>query len=117
MLKVADNSGAKILQCFRILGSTRKRYAGLGEVIVGTVKVAEPRKLVKKHDVVRAVIVRQKKESKRPDGSYIRFDDNACVVLEAKTKEPKGGRILGPIAKEIKEKGFEKIAALAEELV
>ena len=117
MLKVADNTGAKILQCFRILGSTRKRYARLGELIVGTVKVAEPRKLVKKHDVVRAVIVRQKKEFKRQDGSYIRFDDNACVVLEGKTKEPKGGRILGPIAKELKEKGFDKIAALAEELI
>ena len=89
----------------------------LGDVIVGTVKVAEPRKLVKKHDVVRAVIVRQKKEYKRPDGSYIRFDDNACVVLEAKTKEPKGGRILGPIPREIKEKGFDKIATMAEELV
>jgi len=117
MLKVADNSGAKILQCFKVLGSTRRRYAFLGDVIVGAVKVAEPRKLVKKHDVVRAVIVRQKKELKRPDGSYIRFDDNACVILEAKTKEPKGGRILGPIAKEVKEKGFDKIAALAEEIV
>jgi len=117
MLKVADNTGAKILQCFKVLGSTRRRYAGLGDVIVGTVKMAEPRKLVKKHDVVRAVIVRQKKESKRPDGSYIRFDDNACVILEAKTKEPKGGRILGPIAKEVREKGFEKISTLAEELV
>ena len=117
MLKVADNTGAKILQCFKVLGSTRRRYAFLGDVIVGTVKVAEPRKLVKKHDVVRAVIVRQKKELKRLDGSYIRFDDNACVILEAKTKEPKGGRILGPIAKEVKEKGFDKIANLAEELV
>ena len=117
MLKVADNSGAKILQCFKVLGATRARYASLGDVIVGTVKVADPRKLVKKHDVVRAVIVRQKKEYKRPDGSYVRFDDNACVILEAKTKEPKGGRILGPIAKEIKDKGFEKISALAEEIV
>jgi large subunit ribosomal protein L14 len=117
MLKVVDNSGAKILQCFKVLGGTRRRYASLGDIIVGTVKVAEPRKLVKKHDVVRAVIVRQKKELKRLDGSYIRFGDNACVILEAKTKEPKGGRILGPIAREIKEKGFDKIAALAEELV
>jgi len=117
MLKVADNTGAKIIQCFGVLGGTRKRYAQLGEVIVGTVKMAEPRKPVKKHEVVRAVIVRQKKEFRRPDGSYIRFDDNACVVLEAKTKEPKGGRILGPIPKEIREKGFDKIAALAEEIV
>lgn len=117
MLKVADNSGAKILQCFHVLFGYRKRYAQLGDIIVGAVKVAEPRRLVKKHDVVRAVIVRQRKEYRRPDGSYIRFDDNACVILDAKTKEPKGGRILGPIAKELKEKGFDKIAGLAQELV
>jgi len=117
MLKVVDNTGAKILQCFNVLGSTRRRYASLGDVIVGTVKVAEPRKPVKKHDVVRAVVVRQKKEFRRPDGSYIRFDDNACVILEGKSKEPKGGRISGPLPKELKEKGFDKIAALAEELV
>ena len=117
MLKVVDNTGGKILQCFTVLGSTRRRYARLGDVIVGTVKVAEPRKPVKKHDVVRAVVVRQKKEFRRLDGSYIRFDDNACVILEGKTKEPKGGRISGPLPKELKEKGFDKIAALAEELV
>lgn len=117
MLKVADNSGAKILQCFHVLFGYRKRYAQLGDIIVGAVKVAEPRRLVKKHDVVRAVIVRQRKEYRRPDGTYIRFDDNACVVLDAKTKDPKGGRISGPIAKELKEKGFDKIAGLAEELV
>jgi len=103
--------------CFHILGGTRNRYARIGDIIVGTVKKAEPRKLVKKHEVVRAVIIRQKKAFKRPDGSYIRFDDNACVILEAKTKEPKGGRIFGPVAKELKERGFEKIASLAEELV
>ena len=117
MLKVVDNTGAKILQCFNVLGSTRRRYASLGDVIVGTVKVAEPRKPVKKHDVVRAVVVRQKKEFRRLDGSYIRFDDNACVILEGKSKEPKGGRISGPLPKELKEKGFDKIATLAEELV
>lgn len=117
MLKVADNTGAKMLQCFRVLGSSRRRYAQIGDMIVGTVKIAEPRKPVKKHDVVRAVIIRQKKEFKRPDGSYIRFDDNACVILEGKTKDPKGGRILGPVPRELKEKGFDKIAALAEELV
>ena len=117
MLKVVDNTGAKILQCFTVLGSTRRRYARLGDVIVGTVKVAEPRKPVKKHDVVRAVVVRQKKEFRRLDGSYIRFDDNACVILEGKSKEPKGGRISGPLPKELKEKGFDKIATLAEELV
>ncbi len=117
MLKVADNSGAKTLQCFQILGGTRHRYAQLGDVIVGTVKKAEPRKIVKKHEVVRAVIIRQKKAYKRSTGVYVRFDDNACVILDAKTKEPKGGRIFGPVAKELKEKGFDKIAGLAQELI
>ncbi len=117
MLKVADNTGAKILQCFRVLGGTRRRYAQIGDCIVGTVKEAEPRRIVKKHDVVRAVIIRQKKAFRRQDGSYIRFGDNACVILEGKTKTPKGGRILGPVPRELKEKKFDKIAALAEELV
>jgi large subunit ribosomal protein L14 len=117
MLKVADNTGAKIVQCFKVLGGTRRRYAQLGDVVVVAVKEAEPRRIVKKHDVLRAVIVRQKKNFRRPDGSYIKFDDNAAVILEGKSKEPKGGRIIGPIPKEIKEKGFEKIAALAEEIL
>lgn len=117
MVKVADNTGAKVLQCIGILGGSKRRYARLGDVIVGVVKKAEPRKMVKKHEIVRAVIIRQKKAHRRPDGSWIRFDDNACVILEAKTKEPKGGRVFGPMAKEVKEKGFEKVAALAEELV
>ena len=117
MLKVADNSGAKILQCFNVLGGSKRRYAQIGDIIVGVVKLAEPRRIVKTHEVVRAVVVRQRKEFSRGDGSYIRFDDNAVVVLEGKTKEPKGTRILGPVPKEIKDKGFEKIAGLAEELV
>ena len=117
MLKVADNTGAKIIQCFCVLGGTRKRYAQLGDMIVGTVKEAEPRRMVKTHEVVRAVVIRQKRPYRRPDGSYICFDDNAVVVLEAKTKEPKGGRILGPVPRELREKGFEKIANLAEELI
>ena len=117
MLKVADNTGAKLLQCFHVLGGTRRRYAQIGDVIVGTVKTAEPRRLVKKHDVVRAVVIRQRKNFRRKDGTYIRFDENACVILEGKTKEPKGGRILGPVAREVKEKGFDKVAGLAEELV
>lgn len=117
ILKVSDNSGAKILQCFHILGGSKKRYAVIGDIVVGTVKVAEPRKSIKKHDVVRAVIIRQKKELRRKDGSYIRFDDNACVILDGKTKNPKSTRILGPIAREIKEKGFEKIATMAEEII
>jgi len=117
MLKVADNTGARVLQCIQILGGTRSRYAQLGDVIVGAIKKAEPRRIVKKHQIARAVIIRQRKNYRRADGSYIRFDDNACVILEGKTKEPKGGRIFGPLPKEIKEKGFDKIAGLAEELV
>lgn len=117
LLKVADNTGAKALQCVQILGGTRHRYAKIGDIIVGVVKVAEPRKIVKKHEVHRAVVIRQKKSYSRNDGTYIRFDDNACVILEGKTKEPKGGRIFGPVPKEIKENGFDKIAALAPETV
>ncbi len=116
LLKVADNTGAKIIQCINILGGTRRRYAQLGDVIVATVKKAEPRKLIKKHDVVRAVIIRQKKEYKRADGSYIRFDDNAAVIVDDQNK-PKGGRVFGPMAKEIKEKNLNEVAALASELV
>jgi large subunit ribosomal protein L14 len=117
MVKVADNTGAKILQCFRVLGGHQRRYGQLGDVIVSTVKEAEPRRDVKTHDVVRAVIVRQKRAYRRSDGTYIKFDDNAAVILDGKTKDPKGGRIFGPVAREIKEKGFEKVAALAEELI
>jgi large subunit ribosomal protein L14 len=117
MLKVADNTGARLIQCFKVLGGTRRRYAQLGDVIVATVKDAEPRRIVKKHEVVRAVVVRQKKNYRRDDGSYIRFDENAAIILEGKTKEPKGGRITGPIPREIKEKGFDKIANLAPEIV
>ncbi len=117
MLKVCDNTGAKVIQCFKVLGGSRRRYAQLGDVIVAAVKKAEPRKIVKTHDVVRAVIVRQKKEYRRKDGSYIRFDENTVVILDGKTKNPKGGRISGPIPRELKEKGFSKIAGLASELV
>jgi len=116
MLKVADNSGAKIVQCVNVPGGTKKRYAQLGDIIVGTVKKAEPRKLVKKHEVVKAVIIRQRKEFKRQDGSYIRFDDNAVVIL-GDGKLPKGGRVFGPAAKEVKDKGFDKIAMMATELL
>ena len=116
MLKVADNSGAKIAQCINVPGGTRKRYAAIGDIIVVTVKKAEPRKIVKKHDVCKAVIVRQRKELKRLDGSYIRFDDNAIVIL-GDGKTPKGGRVFGPVAKEVKEKGFDQIAQMASELL
>jgi len=115
ILGVADNSGAKRVQCIKVLGGSRRRYAQLGDVIVISVKVAEPRKAVKKKDVVRAVIVRQRNPYRRLDGSYVRFDDNAVVILEG--KEPKGGRIFGPIAREIKERGFTKLASMAEEVI
>ncbi len=117
MLRVTDNSGAKILQCVRVLVGSKRKYGQIGDVIVGTIKEAEPRRLAKEHEVVRAVIIRQKKAFRRIDGSYIRFDDNAAVILEGKTKEPKGNRIMGPVPREIKEKGFERIAALAEEII
>ena len=114
-LKVADNTGAKIIECFKVLGGSRKRYAKIGDIIVASVKIATPRGLVKKGDKVRAVIVRQKKELRRKDGSYIRFDENAAVIVD--DKEPKGTRIFGPIAREIREKGFSKIISLASEVI
>jgi large subunit ribosomal protein L14 len=117
ILKVADNTGAKTLQCIKVLFGSKRRYAKIGDIIVGVIKEAEPRRPIKKHDVVRALVIRTKKELKRKDGSYIRFDDNACVILDEKTKDPKGGRIFGPLPREIKEKGFEKVAALAKEIV
>lgn len=115
ILKVADNSGAKTVRCFRVLGGSRKRYATVGQIIVASVQVAEPRKQVKKKDVVRALVVRQRNPIRRADGSYIRFDDNAVVIIDK--GEPKGTRIFGPIPREIKEKGYDTIASLAEELV
>lgn len=115
MLKVADNSGAKLLQVIKVLGGTRRRYAALGDVIVASVKEAEPRKTVKKKDVVRAVIVRQRQAYRRSDGTSVRFDDNAAVVIDG--FEPKGGRIFGPVARELREKGFVKIISLAPEVV
>ena len=114
-LKVADNSGAKIIQCFKVLGGSRRRYAQIGDLIVASVKVAEPRKAVKKKDVVRAVIVRQKRAFRRKDGSYIRFDENAAVIVDG--HNPKGGRIFGPVPRELKEKGFDKIVSLAPEVL
>jgi large subunit ribosomal protein L14 len=116
MLKVADNTGAKIVQCINVPGGTGRRYGQIGDIIVCAVKKAEPRKLVKKHDKVKAVIIRQRKEIKRKDGSYIRFDDNAVVIL-GDGKEPKGSRVLGPTARELKEAGFDTIAMMATELL
>lgn len=113
-LKVADNSGAKTIECFKVLGGTRRRYAGIGDVIVASVKTAEPRGMVKKKAVVKAVIVRQKQPLKRKDGSLIRFDDNAAVIVDG--MDPKGTRIFGPIAREIRDKGYMKIVSLAPEV-
>lgn len=115
IVNVADNSGAKRVGVFRVLGGTRHRYARIGDIVVVSVKVAEPRKSVKKKDILRAVVVRQTKPFRRADGTQIRFDDNAVVILDG--TEPKGGRIFGPIPREIKEKGFQTIASLAQELV
>lgn len=115
MLKVADNSGAKLLQVFKVLGGSRRRYASLGDVIVASVKIAEPRKQVKKKDVVKAVIVRTRAPFRRPDGSYIRFDENAAVILDG--TEPKGGRIFGPVARELRDRGYAKIVSLAPEVL
>ncbi len=116
ILKVADNSGAKIVRCFRVLGGGRKRYAHIGEVVIASVQKAEPRKPIKKKDIVKVVIVRQRKAFHRKDGSYIRFDENAVVLIDEKG-EPKATRIFGPIPREIREKGYETIFTMAEEVV
>ena len=115
-LKVVDNTGAKMIRCFRILGGTKKKYARLGDIIIAAVKKAEPRRLVKKHDIVKAVVVRQKAPFRRMDGSYIRFDENAAVIIDDK-REPKGKRIFGPIPRELKDRGFEKVVNLAPEII
>ena len=111
----ADNTGARTLQCVHILGASRRRYAGIGDVVTLVIKTAQPYSLVKKGEVAHGVIVRQKKATRREDGSYIRFDDNAAVVLEG--SEPKGGRVFGPVPRELRERGFTKIVSLASEVV
>jgi len=116
ILNVADNSGAKKIRCFRVSGGSRRRYAGLGDLIVASVQDAIPQGGLKKGDVVHAVIVRTKREYARPDGTYIKFDDNAAVVIDDKN-EPKGTRIFGPVARELREKNFLKIISLAPEVV
>ena len=116
ILKVADNSGSKTIRCFRVLGGSRKKFAQVGDIIIASVQVAEPRKAVKKKDVVKAVIVRQRNNIRRPDGSYVRFNENSAVLIDEK-KEPRATRIFGPIPREIKDFGFEKIFTLAEEIV
>ncbi len=116
MLNIADNSGAKLAQCIKVLGGTRRRYAGLGDIVIVTIKQATPRATVKTHAVERGVVVRVRKEQKRRDGSYVRFDENAIVIV-AKDNMPKGTRVFGPVARELREKGFQKIISLAPEVV
>ena len=116
ILKVADNSGAKIVRCFRILGGTRHRYGRIGDVVIASVQVAEPRKSVKKKDIVRVLIVRAREALRRSDGSYVRFDENAVVLVDPKG-EPIATRVFGPMPRELKTKGFEKVMTLAEEIV
>ncbi len=115
-LKVADNTGAREVLCFKILGGTRRRYASVGDVIVVTVKKALPEGMVKKGDKSRAVVVRTKKEVRRKDGSYVRFDDNAAVLL-SNAGEPIGTRIFGPVSRELREKGYMKIVSMAPEVI
>jgi len=115
-LKVADNSGARQLMCITVLGGTRKRYAEVGDIIVASVKAAQPGGSVKKGDVVKAVVVRTAKQYGRPDGSYIKFDENAAVVLSDK-QNPRGTRIFGPVARELRDRNFMKIVSLAPEVV
>lgn len=117
MLKVADNSGAKLVQCIRVLGGYKKRYARVGDIITITVKSAQPHAAVKKGQVLHAVIVRQRKETRRPNGTYVRFDDNAVVIVDKKSKEIKGTRIFGPVARELRAQGYNKIISLAPEVL
>jgi len=117
IVKIADNTGAKIGKVFKILGGSKKRYARIGDMVVLSVRVAEPRKPVKKKDVVYGIVVRQRSPYRRADGSYIRFDENAVVIVDKEKKEPKGGRVFGPIPREISRLGFQKIASLAPEVV
>ena len=116
LLTVADNSGAKQVQCIKVLGGTRRKYAHIGDIIVVVVKDALPNTPIKKGGVEKAVVVRSRKEFRRPDGSFIRFDDNACVVIDA-NNNPKGKRIFGPVARELREKDFMKIISLAPEVI
>ena len=116
-VKVADNSGARVVQCIRILGGTRHRYARVGDIIVVAVKEAQPHSRVKKGEILSAVVVRTKKDIKRPDGSVLRFDENAVVIIDRKSKEPKATRIFGPVARELRQHGFTKIISLAPEVL
>jgi large subunit ribosomal protein L14 len=115
-LRVADNTGAREVLCIRVLGGSSRRYAGIGDQIVATVKEANPGGTVKKGEIVRAVVVRTRKEARRPDGSYIRFDDNACVIID-NNQQPRGTRIFGPVARELRDRRFMRIVSLAPEVL
>lgn len=117
IVKIADNTGGKIGRVFKILGGSKRRYAQIGDVVILAVQIAEPRKGIKKKDVLQGVVVRQTKPFRRKDGSYVRFDENAVVILEKDKNEPKGGRVFGPIPREISERGYQKIVSLAPEVV
>jgi large subunit ribosomal protein L14 len=116
-LKVADNTGAKEILCIQVIGGSKRKYGSIGDIIVATVKQAAPHSAVKKGDVVKAVVVRTKKEIGRADGSYIRFDENAAVILDQNAIAPRGTRIFGPVARELREKGFMRIVSLAPEVL
>ncbi len=115
-LKVADNTGAKRVKCFKVIGGSKRRYAAVGDIIICSVKDAEPDSSVKKGEVVRAVVVRTKRYIKRPDGSWLRFDTNSCVIIDDKGN-PKGTRIFGPVAREVRDRGYVKISSLAPEVI
>lgn len=117
IVTVADNSGAKIGRIFKVLGGSKKRYARIGDIVILSVQTAEPRKAVKKKEVCRAIVVRSRASFRRKDGSYIRFDDNAVVLIDKTKDEPRANRVFGPIPREIAEKGFQKIVSLAPEVV
>lgn len=117
VVKITDNAGGTVGKIFKVIGGSKRRYAGIGDVVIISVKVAQPRKAIKKKDVCEAVVVRQKNAFRRKDGSYIRFDDNAVVILEKGKKEPKAGRVFGPIPRELAELGYQKIISLAPEVL
>ena len=117
LVNITDNSGAKIGRVFKVLGSSKKRYAFVGDLVVLSVQIAEPRKQTKKKDVVHAIVVRTKKPFRRKDGSYVSFDDNAVVIVEKEKREPKATRVFGPVPREIAEAGYQKIVSLAPEVV
>jgi large subunit ribosomal protein L14 len=117
IVKIADNTGAKVGRIFKVLGGSKRRYARIGDVVVLAVQVAEPRKMVKKKDVLYGVVVRTKKPTRRKDGSYIAFDENAVVIIDKDKKEPRANRVFGPIPREIAELGYQKIASLAPEVL